>query len=50
MKPTSHLILLNSRIGTLLESLGRIIPVHCEFTIRLRYKVGKGEALAVYAR
>ena len=37
MKPASHLILLNSRVGTLFESLGCIIPVHCEFAIRLRY-------------
>lgn len=31
MKPARHLILLHSRVGTLLKSLGRIVAVHCRF-------------------
>ena len=33
MKTTSHLILLNSRVGTLFKGLGRIVSVHCEFVL-----------------
>ena len=33
MKTTSHLIFLNSRVGTLFKGLGRIISVHYEFVL-----------------